>query len=374
MAKADYYEILGVKKGATDAELKAAYRKAAMKHHPDKNPGDKAAEEKFKEANEAYDVLKDPQKRAAYDQFGHGAFEHGGGGRGGQGFSGGQGFNGFGFDFSAGGFSDIFSDIFSDFAGGGRRPRAAERRGEDLRYDVDIKLGTAFSGGIEKLKFRRQGRCKSCAGKGGEGAEICARCGGVGVIAMRQGFFATNAACPECNGLGKKIKNPCSVCGGMGVAYENREIEVKIPAGVEDGSRLRVKGEGEAGLLGAEAGDLFVYVRVAKDKTFAREGRSLYASAPVSFAVAALGGTIEAPTIEGGTIEVKIPKGLQSGERLRVKGKGMPSVGSATRGDMFLDIRVETPGKLTARQEELLREFDKEGKKGGKGFFGKIFG
>jgi len=376
MAKADYYATLGVKKGVSESELKSAYRKAAMKYHPDKNAGDKAAEEKFKEVNEAYEVLKDPQKRAAYDQFGHGAFENGmgGGPRGGRGGAGGPGFD-FNFNFGEGGFGDIFENIFSDFAGGGaRRGRRQESRGEDLRYDLSVSLHEAFVGTARRVSFRRKGKCKTCQGLGGEGRQTCVQCGGSGVITSRQGFFATQHVCPACHGLGQTIKNPCGACGGTGIAYENRELEVKIPAGVDNGARLKIRGEGEAGLLGSTPGDLYVYISVAPDKVFAREGKNLLAKMSISFAVAALGGSAEAPLIEGGKAEVKIPRGLQSGTRLKLRAKGMPSVGSTVRGDLFLDVAIETPSKLSAKQEALLREFDYEGKKSGTGFFGKIFG
>ena len=379
MAKTDYYAVLGLKKGASESELKSAYRKAAMKYHPDKNAGDKTAEEKFKEVNEAYEVLKDPQKRAAYDQFGHSAFEGGmGGSRGGFHAAGGGahgGFEGFNFNFGEGGFGDIFENIFSDFAGvhGGSRRR--EPKGEDLRYDLSVGLAEAFAGTAKRVSFRRRGKCQKCGGTGGDGKQTCARCGGSGVISARQGFFAAQQACPDCNGLGQKIKNPCGACGGTGVAFENRDLEIKIPAGVDEGARLKIRGEGEAGLLGSAPGDLYVYISVAPDKTFARAGRDLFARLPISFAVAALGGSVEAPLIEGGMAEVKIPRGLQTGSRLKLKGKGMPSVGHATRGDLYLDVHIETPAKLTTRQEELLREFEYEGKKAGDGgFFGKIFG
>ena len=379
MAKQDYYELLGLKKGASDDDIKKAYRKQAMKYHPDRNAGDKAAEEKFKEVSEAYEVLKDPQKKAAYDQFGHAAFQNGTGGGPRSGGAGGFGGSGFDFNFSggAGGFGDIFSDIFSDFMGGGSRGRSqSQARGSDLRYDTTITLEEAFLGASKTVSFRRNGACPKCAGKGGDKKTVCQRCRGSGVVNIRQGFFATQQACPECGGLGYIVANPCHFCGGSGVAAENKTLEVKIPAGVEHGTRLRVAGEGEAGLLGAPAGDLYLYISVAKHRIFAREGRDLSLEFPIPFATAALGGNAYAPLIEGGRLEIKIPKGAQPGARLRVKGRGMSTLGSGSRGDMLLDLQVEVPAKLTARQEELLREFDEESSKSGgsKSFFDRIFG
>ncbi|MDR3126827.1 MAG: molecular chaperone DnaJ [Rickettsiales bacterium] len=354
--KRDYYEVLGLGKSASDAELKAAYRKAAMKYHPDKNPGDKAAEERFKEAGEAYEVLKDPQKRAAYDRFGHAGFEGSRAG-GGQGFGAG-GFGAGGFDFG-----DMFSDIFSDFFGGGKGGAGgSQSRGSDLRYDIRISLREAFSGVVKSVSFRRRGRCVACGGAGGAGRSACARCKGSGVIGVRQGFFVSQAECPDCHGLGYVFSNPCPECRGSGTVMEDAKLSVKIPAGVDSGARLRIAGEGEAGLAGAKSGDLYVYVDVAEDGAFRREGKNLYAHVPpISFPAAALGGSLEIEGIDGAKIEVKIPAGVQSGGMLRVAGRGMPSVGSASRGDMFIEIFVETPKKLTKRQEELLREFEAEG-------------
>ena len=375
MAKADYYDLLGVSKGASDDEIKKAYRKMAMKYHPDRNPGDKNAEEKFKEINEAYEVLKDPQKKAAYDQFGHSAFEQGMGGAGRGGF-GGFGTNGFDFNFGeGGGFSDIFSDIFSDFMGGNNSRRGSSRtRGQDLRYDIVITLEEAFKGVSKTIQFRRNGKCSHCGGKGGEYKTPCSKCHGSGVINVRQGFFMSQQVCPECGGTGYIIKNPCHFCNGSGIEVENKTLEIKIPAGVDTGTKLRVSGEGEAGLGGSESGDLYVYVMVRPSKVFAREGKNLILNVPISIGEASLGATIEVPIIEGGKAEVRIPRGVQTGEKLRLKGKGMTGINSSTRGDMYLDITVETPTKLTSRQEELLREFEEERKKNGdsKNFFDKI--
>lgn len=381
MAKADYYDLLGIKKGASDDEIKKAYRKMAMKYHPDRNQGDKTAEEKFKEINEAYEVLKDPQKKAAYDQFGHSAFENGMGGGAGRGGFGQGGFGAGGFDFNfgggEGGFSDIFSDIFSDFMGGGassRRGGQSRNRGQDLRYDLVISLEEAFTGASKTISFRRNGKCSHCGGKGGDEVSTCSKCHGAGVINVRQGFFMSQQVCPECGGTGYIVKNPCRFCNGTGVETEAKTLEVKIPAGVDNGTKLRVAGEGEAGFGGATSGDLFVYVMVRPSKVFAREGKNLILNVPISFTEAALGATIEVPIIEGGKAEVRIPKGIQSGERLRLRGKGMTGINSSLRGDMYLDITVETPTKLTAKQEELLRAFEEDRKKNGdsKNFFDKI--
>jgi len=369
--KRDYYDILGVSKTATDAELKSAFRKAAVKHHPDKNPGDNSAEEKFKEVNEAYEVLKDPQKRAAYDRFGHAASD---GSRAGSGFGGGgSGANGFDFNFGQGGsgFGDMFSDIFSDFFGGGRGGQQKDNRGGDLRYDLRITLAEAFAGLEKSLVFRRAGTCKTCNVEGGRGRETCGKCKGSGVISIRQGFFISQTECDVCHGLGVTFRESCRTCRGSGISEEEAKLKIKIPAGVDTGARLRIEGEGEAGILGSPSGDLYVYIQVAPDKRWMREGKNLHATgASISFVTAALGGSLDIPVIEGGEINVKIPAGLESGERLRIPGRGMPSVGSSARGDMFIEIKVVTPKKLSKRQEDLLREFDAEtAPKKKRGFF-----
>ena len=372
MANTDFYEILGVSKTATDAEIKSAYRKQAMKYHPDRNQGDKAAEEKFKEVNKAYEVLKDPQKKAAYDQYGAAAFEGGMGGS--QGFSS-QGFGNFSdFEFtSSGDFNEMFSNIFSDFMGGGRH-RQTETKGQNLRYDIVISLEEAFTGLIKTISFKKNGKCQKCNGMGGDDKIVCSKCRGSGVVNSRQGIFFTQHTCPDCQGTGYTVKNPCHYCSGTGVAMENKTLDVKIPAGVDNGTKLRIKGEGEAGLMGAASGDLFVYVVVKPHKIFTRNDKNLLIEVPVSFTEAALGGTIEVPIIEGGKAEVNIPRGIQNGERLRLRGKGMTGINSSIRGDMYLDIKVETPTKLTTRQEQLLREFEEDRIRNGdkKSFFDKI--
>ncbi len=370
MANTDYYDLLGIKKGASDDEIKSAYRKMAMKYHPDRNQGDKSAEEKFKEINKAYEVLKDPQKKAAYDQYGSAAFENGMGGGPGAGFNS----NGFDFNFGGeGGFSDIFSDIFSDFMGGGRSTQKSTK-GQDLRYDMVITLEEAFTGTIKNISFRRNGKCSHCSGHGGDSVTTCPKCRGAGVINIRQGFFMSQQMCPECNGTGHKVKNPCSYCNGTGIETESKTLEVKIPSGVDNGTKLRISGEGEAGFAGSPSGDLFIYIMIKEHKIFERDGRNLFLNIPLSFGEAALGGIIEVPIIEGGKADVNIPKGIQTGERLRLRGKGMTSLGSSARGDMYLNITVETPTKLTAKQEELLRAFelDRKTNSNTKSFFDKI--
>lgn len=361
MSKQDYYDLLGVSKTASADEIKKAYRKSALKYHPDTNQGSKEAEEKFKEINEAYEVLKDPQKKSAYDQYGHSAFENGMGGAGGFGKG---GFGGFDFGGGAGGFSDIFSDIFSDFMGGGRSQKR-QARGTDLRYDIRISLEEAFTGTSQTISFRRNGKCKKCDGKGGEEVTICPKCNGAGVINVRQSIFMTQALCPECGGTGHIVKNPCTACDGSGIEVENKTLEIKIPAGVDSGVKLKLSAEGEAGPQGAPSGDLYVYISVKNSKVFAREGKSLYLNVPISFTDAALGAKIDVPIIEGGKTEVTIPKGINTGEKLRLKGKGFPSINGSSRGDMYLNITVETPAKLTAKQEELLRAFAEDRKENG---------
>tara|TARA_Y100001954_G_scaffold239060_1_gene310671 strand:+ start:6516 stop:7655 length:1140 start_codon:yes stop_codon:yes gene_type:complete len=355
MAKPDYYETLGVNRGADEKALKSAYRKLAMKYHPDRNPDDDAAEAKFKEVNEAYDVLKDDEKRAAYNQFGHAAFE--GGGPGGAG---------------GGGFADIFDEMFGDFMGGGRqagnRGRAGASRGADLRYNMQISLEDAFQGRETQIRVPTAVTCEDCNGSGaskGSHPTTCGMCQGRGKVRAQQGFFTIERTCPTCNGTGQVIEDPCQTCGGSGRVQKEKTLKVTIPAGVEDGTRIRLAGEGEAGSRGGGAGDLYIFVAVAPHRMFQRDAADLHIRVPIPMATAALGGSIEVPTIEGKRAKVTIPKGAQSGHQFRLRGKGMSVLRSQARGDMYIDIVVETPVNLSKRQEELLREF--QGEKPAKG-------
>ena len=357
MAKPDYYETLGVDRGADEKALKSAYRKLAMKYHPDRNPDDDAAEAKFKEVNEAYDVLKDDEKRAAYDQFGHAAFE--GGGPGGAG--------GGGFDFGGGGFTDIFDEMFGDFMGGGRqtgnRGRAGASRGTDLRYNMQISMEDAFQGRETQIRVPTAVTCEDCKGLGaakGSHPTTCSMCQGRGKVRAQQGFFTIERTCPTCNGTGQVIEDPCQTCGGAGRVQKEKTLKVTIPAGVEDGTRIRLAGEGEAGTQGGGAGDLYIFVAVAPHRMFRRDAADLHIRVPIPMATAALGGSIEVPTIEGKRAKVTIPKGAQSGHQFRLRGKGMSVLRSQARGDMYIDVVVETPVNLSKRQEELLREFQGE--------------
>jgi molecular chaperone DnaJ len=349
----DYYDILGVSKNANDAELKKAYRKIAMKYHPDRNEGDKAAETKLKEANHAYDVLKDSQKRAAYDRMGHDAFNQGGSnGPGAGGFGGGSGF---------GGFEDIFGDIFSQFGGGSQRASASQR-GSDLRYNLNVSLKDSFNGKKIKLKVPTLDECDECHGSGaekGSKAETCHTCHGVGQVRMQQGFFSMTQTCPTCGGAGKIIKNPCRKCHGEGRVEKTKTIEVNIPKGVETGSRIRLAGEGEAGLKGGPHGDLYIFITVENHKMFQREAENLFIEYPLNMIDAALGTEIEVPTIDGGAAKLKIPEGTQHGQHFRLKGKGMPVLNaSLMRGDMHIIINIEVPTKLSDKQKEALRKFN----------------
>jgi molecular chaperone DnaJ len=354
-----YYETLEVERGADSTMLKSAYRKMAMKFHPDKNPGDHTAEIKFKEINEAYDVLKDDQKRAAYDRFGHAAFE---GGMGAAGARGAQ--SPFG-DF-AGGFGDVFDDIFGQMMGGmGRAKRS--NRGQDLRYNLDITLEEAFNGRAAEIKVPTAVTCDACTGSGaepGHSAEMCPTCAGHGKVRATQGFFTIERSCSSCRGTGKIIRHPCKTCKGAGLVQKERTLNVDVPPGVEEGTRIRLSGEGAAGVNGGPPGDLYIFLSVAEHPIFQRDGHDLHCRAPVSFVTASLGGSIEVPTLDGGRSTVKIPEGTQPGRQFRLRAKGMPVLRSAQRGDLYVEIAVETPVKLTKRQKELLREFDAENQTG----------
>ena len=352
MAKRDYYEVLGVNKGANADELKRAYRKLAMQLHPDKNPGDKQAEHKFKELNEAYDVLKDEQKRAAYDRFGHAAFEGGAGQGGGRGD-----FGGF-----SGGFADIFDEMFGDFMGGGRRTGGTQR-GADLRYNMEIGLDDAFAGKQATIRVASAAVCESCSGSGAEpGAKpiTCPTCRGQGKVRASQGFFMIERTCPNCGGTGQIIEKPCRTCSGQGRTRRERTLNVSIPAGVEDGTRIRLAGEGEAGMRSAPPGDLYIFLTITPHNLYQRDGSHLHCRVPIPMTTATLGGQIEVPTIDGGRARVTVPAGTQSGHQFRLKHKGMSILRSSNRGDLFIEALVETPVNLTSRQKELLREFERE--------------
>lgn len=355
MAKRDYYDVLGVARGASADEIKKAYRTKAKELHPDRNADNPDAEAQFKEANEAYEVLKDAEKKAAYDRFGHAAFEGGmgGGGRPG-GFGGNQG------DFASA-FSDVFDDLFGDFMGGrgGGRGRAA--RGADLRYNLRVSLEEAYSGLQKTINVPTSVSCSSCSGSGAEGGaepQTCPTCSGMGKVRAQQGFFTVERTCPTCGGLGQIIKNPCKACAGQGRVHKDRALSVNIPAGVETGTRIRLAGEGEAGMRGGPSGDLYIFIEVTKHDLFERENTNLFCRVPVSMTTAALGGDIEVPTIDGGRSRVKIPAGSQSGRQMRLRSKGMPALRGGPAGDMFIELAVETPVNLTSRQKDLLREFE----------------
>jgi molecular chaperone DnaJ len=368
MAKQDFYEILGVSKSASADELKKAYRKLAMQHHPDRNPGNKAAEQKFKEINEAYDVLRDDQKRAAYDRFGHAAFEQGGG-------RGPGDFGGF-----PGGFADIFDEMFGEFMGGGRRSQTGPSRGSDLRYNFEISLEDAFRGKQTTIRVQTLVACEQCKGSGAEAGSrpiACPTCYGRGRVRAQQGFFTIERTCTTCQGAGRVIDNPCKSCGGQGRIRREKTLSVNIPAGVEDGTRIRLAGEGEAGVRGAPAGDLYIFTTIAPHRIFQRDGANIYCRVPISIATAALGGTIEVPSVDGSRTRVTVPAGTQSGHQFRLRGKGMTVLRSPARGDMFIEAVVETPVNLSKRQQELLREFEKAGESAkthpeSEGFFARV--
>jgi molecular chaperone DnaJ len=377
MAKRDYYEVLGVGRSADEKELKAAYRKLAKQFHPDANPGDQKAEAKFKEVSEAYDILKDPQKKAAYDRLGHQAFENGMGGGRGPGA-------GFGPDFNSS-MSDIFEDLFGDFMGGGGRGgrRGGARggngaaRGADLRYNMEISLTEAFTGKTAQIRVPSSVSCDTCSGSGakpGTAPKTCSTCGGHGAVRSQSGFFTVERTCPSCQGRGQVISDPCKDCGGQGRVTRERTLSVNIPAGVEDGTRIRLSSEGEAGLRGGPSGDLYIFLSVRPHEFFQRDGADLFCKVPVSMTVAAMGGDIEVPTIDGKKMRVSIPEGTQTGKQVRLKAKGMPVLRSSQMGDMYIQVAVETPVNLSKRQRELLREFDKEARNNSpesEGFFAK---
>jgi len=343
-----YYETLEVDRTADDSKLKAAFRKLAMKWHPDKNPGDAASEIRFKEINEAYDVLRDGDKRAAYDRFGHAAFEHGG-----------MGAHGFGADFGSA-FADIFEGIFG--MGSTRGRSSGRERGSDLRYNMEISLDEAFTGKTAQIRIPTSVTCEACSGSGakaGTKPKACASCGGAGKIRHAQGFFTLERTCPTCHGRGQVIDDPCKVCGGGGRVTRERTLSVNIPTGVEDGTRIRLAGEGEAGLRGGPPGDLYIFLEVAPHEFFQRDGADLHCRVPISMSSAALGGEFEVPAIDGSKVRVKVPEGTQTGRRFRLGGKGMPVLRSKQTGDMYVQVAVETPQNLTKRQRELLAEFEK---------------
>ncbi len=349
MAKRDYYEVLGINKSASADQIKSAYRKLAVKYHPDKNKGDKASEEKFKEASEAYHVLSNAERKQNYDNFGHAAFENGGGGRGGFG----------NFDFSSS-FSDIFEDIFGEGFGGGRRSRRSNNRGSDLRYDLSITLEEAYSGKKQDIKFSTSEKCNTCKGSGskpGTSASSCSMCGGHGQVRSSQGFFTIQQTCPQCSGSGEQITNPCSECSGQGKRQASKRLSVTIPKGVDDGTRIRLSGKGEAGTKGAGSGDLYLFINVYSHDLFKRSDENLFFECPISIADAALGTSIEIPTIDGGKAKIKIPAGTQSGKQFRLKGKGMPFMRGSGNGDLYIQVNTEVPISLNREQKELLEKF-----------------
>jgi molecular chaperone DnaJ len=353
MAKKDYYEVLGVIKSASPEEIKKSYRKLAFKHHPDKNKGDKASESKFKEASEAYHVLSDKGRRTNYDQFGHAAFDGNAGSRGGFG----------NFDFS-GSFSDVFEDFFEDFGGmsGRSRRRSSNFRGEDLRYDLSISLEDAYHGKKQEINFSSSDKCEICDGYGAEPGSkptSCSTCGGQGKVRSSQGFFTIQQTCPQCSGSGEQISDPCKKCKGMGKKQTKRKISTTIPKGVDDGTRIRLSGKGEAGIKGGGNGDLYIFVSVESHNIFKRSEENLFFEFPISLADVTLGATIEVPTIDGGKAKVKIPAGTQNGKQFRLKEKGMPLMRSKNYGDLYIQTEIEVPSSLTKEQKNLLEQFKK---------------
>lgn len=367
-SKQDYYDLLGVGRDADPETIKKAYRKLAMQLHPDRNPGDAECEHKFKEINEAYDVLKDEEKRAAYDRFGHAAFENGGG----------RGASDFGFNFSSG-FADIFDEMFGEFTGGRRGGNAASR-GADLRYNLEVSLEEAFQGKQATIRVPNSVACEECTGSGaakGSKPVACPTCHGRGKVRAQQGFFTIERSCPACHGVGRIIENPCRSCQGQGRVRREKTLSVNIPAGVEDGTRIRLSGEGEAGLRNGPPGDLYIFLSITPHRFFQRDGANIYCRVPISMVTAALGGTFEVPCVDGTRAKVNVPAGTQSGHQFRLKGKGMSVMRSNQRGEMYIQAAVETPVNLTKKQRELLSEFDKAGKRDEtspetEGFFAKV--
>ncbi len=364
MAKRCYYETLSVERTATEIDIKTAFRKQAMQCHPDRHPNDTQAEHRFKEVNEAYEILKDPDKRAAYDRFGHAAFEHG------------TGAAGFGADFGTT-FSDLFEGIFG--MSGGRGRGTSRERGADLRYNMEIALTEAYAGKNAQIRIPTSVTCEACSGSGakaGTKPKTCPMCGGAGRVRQSQGFFTLERTCPNCHGRGQSIDSPCASCAGSGRVTRERTLSVNIPAGVEDGTRIRLAGEGEAGVRGGPPGDLYIFLSIGSHPFFQRDGADLHCRVPVSMVSAAMGGEFEVPTIDGGKTKVKVPEGTQSGRRFRLQGKGMPVLRARQSGDMYVQVVVETPQKLTKKQRELLAQFDRlsstETQPESSGFLGKV--
>ncbi len=377
MAKRDYYDVLGVSRGASADEIKKAYRGKAKELHPDRNKDNPEAEAQFKEVNEAYDCLKDEQKKAAYDRFGHAAFE---GGMGGGGPRGGPR-GGYGQGDFASAFSDVFEDLFGDFMGGragGGGGRSRAQRGSDLRYNLRVTLEEAYAGVQKSISVPTSIACTACSGTGAEGGaepQTCPTCSGMGKVRASQGFFTVERTCPTCGGAGQTIKNPCKSCHGAGRLEKERQLSVNIPAGVETGTRIRLAGEGEAGLRGGPAGDLYIFIEVREHALFQRDGVNLYCRVPVAMIVAALGGEVEVPTIDGGRSRVKVPAGTQTGKQMRLRGKGIPALRGGGIGDMLIEVAVETPVNLTSKQRELLKEFERlseDNNPKGSSFFSKV--
>ena len=348
----DYYAILNVPKNASEKEIKAAYRKLAMQYHPDRNPGDKNAEEKFKEVNQAYEVLSDQEKRKQYDQFGESAFQGGGG----------SGFNDFAQGFQSSNFSDIFEDFFGGFAKGGKRERSHKQQGASLRYNLEISLEDALFGKSEQIEFETFIACDTCKGLGSKSNKntTCTHCNGSGNIRMQQGFFVVEQTCQYCNGSGVTISDPCETCSSYGRIRRSKTLKVNIPKGIDEGTKVRIAGEGEAGIRGGEPGDLYIYVQFKPHDFFKKEGTNLNCEVPITITKAALGGEIEVPTIDGKKVEVKIPPGTQANNSFRLKGKGMPQMNSSRRGDLYIHTNIEIPINLTSKEEKLLQELDKE--------------